>query len=122
LTTEILRVARLSTQAQTLILKGENYTRLINLKRDNGWNNSGAKRGRLEIIAEILLFCDRQKAKTSIMYNTNLNYGQMKRHLKDLTLKGLVTQSNGKYVTTEKGYRFLELFAQLNNLLNDVHT
>ena len=46
----------------------------------------------------------------------------MKRHLKDLMLKGLVTQSDGKYVTTEKGYRFLELFAQLNNMLNNVNT
>jgi predicted transcriptional regulator len=106
-------------QAQTVFLKGENNTRLTKLKRDNGWNNnSGARRGRLEIIAEILLFCDRQKAKTSIMYKANLNYAQMKKHLKDLTLKSLVTQSNGKYITTEKGYRFLELFAQLNNMLN----
>ena len=117
MTSEILRATRLSTQAQTVFLRHENYTRLNKLKRDNGWNNSGARRGRLEIIAEILFFCDRQKAKTSIMYKANLNHAQMKRHLRDLTLKGLVAQSDGKYVTTEKGYRFLELFAQLNNML-----
>jgi predicted transcriptional regulator len=27
------------------------------------------------------LFCEQQKTKTSIMYNTNLNYGQLKAHM-----------------------------------------
>ena len=53
------------------------------------------------------------------MYNTNLNYAQLKSHMSSLTAQGLLSKNLNKYVTTEKGYRFLELFAQLNDLLNE---
>ncbi|MCL2477119.1 winged helix-turn-helix domain-containing protein [Candidatus Bathycorpusculum sp.] len=79
----------------------------------------GFRRGKLDIIAEILLFCEQHKTKTSIMYNTNLNYTQLKTHINTLTTQGLLTKKLNKYATTEKGYRFLELFAQLNDLLNE---
>jgi predicted transcriptional regulator len=78
----------------------------------------GQRRGKLDIIAEILLFCEQQKTKTSIMYNTNLNYGQLKAHMNSLTSQGLLAKKQNKYSTTDKGYRFLELFAQLNDLLD----
>jgi predicted transcriptional regulator len=81
-------------------------------------NIKGQRRGKLDIIAEILLFCEEQKTKTSIMYNTNLNYGQLKSHMDSLTSQGLLNKKTNKYATTEKGYRFLELFAQLNDLLD----
>ncbi len=90
------------------------------LKHDGEWNNiKGSRRGKLDIIAEILLFCEQQKTKTSIMYNTSLNYSQLKNHMGTLTTQGLLTKNVNKYVTTEKGYRFLELFAQLNDLLEE---
>ena len=82
-------------------------------------NIKGQRRGKLDIIAEILLFCEQQKTKTSIMYNTNLNYGQLKNHMDALTSQGLLGKRLNKYTTTEKGYRFLELFAQLNDLLDE---
>jgi len=72
----------------------------------------------MEIIAEILLFCDQQKAKTSIMYKTNLNYVQLQNQLKFLTAQGMLSYDMGKYATTEKGYRFLELFVGLYDILN----
>ena len=78
----------------------------------------GQRRGKLDIIAEILLYCDQQKTKTSIMYNTNLNYGQLKAHMSALTSQGLLVKKQNKYSTTDKGYRFLELFVQLNDLLD----
>jgi predicted transcriptional regulator len=78
----------------------------------------GQRRGKLDIIAEILLYCDQQKTKTSIMYNTNLNYGQLKAHMNALTSQGLLVKKQNKYSTTDKGYRFLELFVQLNDLLD----
>jgi predicted transcriptional regulator len=79
----------------------------------------GSRRGKLDIIAEILLFCEQQKTKTSIMYNANLNYSQLKNHMDSLTAQGLLAKKLNKYATTEKGYRFLELFAQINDLLDD---
>lgn len=63
------------------------------LKREKGWNNiEGARRGRLDIIAEILLFCEQQKTKTGIVYNTNLNYCQLERHMDALTTQSLLTK------------------------------
>jgi predicted transcriptional regulator len=90
------------------------------LKHERERNNiKGQRRGKLDIIAEILLFCEQHKTKTSIMYNTNLNYGQLKNHMDSLTSQGLLAKKLNKYATTEKGYRFLELFAQLNDLLDE---
>jgi len=83
-------------------------------------NIKGARRGKLDIIAEILLFCEQQKTKTSIMYNTNLNYAQLKSHTDGLTAQGLLIKKLNKYATSEKGYHFLELFAQLNDLLDEI--
>jgi predicted transcriptional regulator len=79
----------------------------------------GAKRERLEIMAEILSFCSQQRAKTNIMYGTNLNYEQLKNHLKSLTSQRLLIQEKGKYATTERGHRFLESYARLQEILND---
>ena len=119
----IVRATKLNAQLQITQLKYASEAKLIKLKQDNGWNlTKGAKRGRLEIIAEILLFCDQRKAKTSIMYKTNLNYAQLKSNLKFLTSQVLLTHNTGKYATTEKGHRFLELFAQLNDILKDENT
>ena len=90
------------------------------LRHDGEWSGiKGSRRGKLDIIAEILLFCEHQKTKTSIMYNTNLNYSQLKNQIDTLTSQGLLAKSVNKYVTTERGYRFLELFAQLNDLLEE---
>jgi predicted transcriptional regulator len=79
----------------------------------------GSRRGKMDIIAEILLFCEHQKTKTRIMYNANLNYSQLKSHINALTSQGLLEKKLNKYVTTERGYRFLELFAQINDLLDE---
>jgi len=98
-------------------------SKLWRLKQSNGWNVKNAvKRGRLEIIADILLFCDQHKAKTSIMYNTNLNYAQLQIHLSYLTSLGMLMREQDRYFTTDKGYRFLELFAELQDILRDANT
>lgn len=80
----------------------------------------GSRRGKLDIIAEILLFCEQQKTKTSVMYNANLNYAQLRTHIDSLTAQGLLAKKANKYMTTQKGYHFLELFAQLNDLLDEL--
>lgn len=95
-------------------------SKFFRLKQGNGGAiTNGTKRGRLEIISEILLFCDQYKAKTNIMYRTNLNYAQLQNHLKLLTSQGLLALDEGKYTTTEKGYYFLELFVELHDMLRD---
>jgi len=80
---------------------------------------SGSKRGQLEIMAEILLFCRRGKAKTKIMYATNINYPLLQKYSDTLTSRGLLRFENGKYVTTEKGFAFFNLFKRICDMLAD---
>jgi predicted transcriptional regulator len=77
----------------------------------------GGKRGRTEIMAEILFCCSQRKTKTSIMYDTNLNYAQLKKYLGFLTSKDLLVADNNTYAITQTGQRFLTLFVQLNKML-----
>lgn len=87
-------------------------------RKNNGWESvNGSKRERTEIIAEILLHCNQHKTKTNIMQRVNLNYAQLKKHLETLTTQGLLISKNNLYATTQKGHRFLRLFAQLNDIL-----
>ena len=90
------------------------------LRSDRDWQNTkNTRRGRLDIAAEILCFCEQPKTKTSIMYNTNLNYTQLKRHMGVLTTQKLLIKKTNKYCTTEKGHEFLNLFIRLNNLIDN---
>jgi predicted transcriptional regulator len=110
LTSSLLGSARLNSQElQFSLLKHEKELCIT----------KGSRRGKMDIIAEILLYCEQQKTKTSIMYNANLNYSQLKSQIDALTSQGLIEKKQNRYVTTERGYRFLELFAQLNDLLDE---
>jgi predicted transcriptional regulator len=114
----IIGATKLREQLQMAPLEYASEIKLTKLKRKNGWNLiSRSKRGRFEIMAEILYYCS-QQTKTKIVYSTNLNYAQLKRHLKSLTSQGLLATDKNKYATTRKGHRFLELFSQLNTMLN----
>ncbi len=100
-----------------MFLKYDGENRIVKKQNYNWGIAKRSRRGRLEIIAEILVFCDQRKVATSIMYKTNLNYGQLKSNLKLLTSQGFLMHDENKYVTTEKGYHFLKLFAQLSDIL-----
>jgi len=116
---DIVGVTKLSARLQMEPIGYAYETKLTKLRQNNGWDfTRGSKRGRLEITAEILCHCNQQKTKTNIMYKANLNYSQLKKHLKSLTSQGLLTTNKDKYATTQKGHRFLELFSQLNDILN----
>ena len=116
----IVEATKLNAQLQTAPIEYACETNMIKLGQNSSWNfPKRAKRGRLEIMAEILCYCDQQKGKTKIMYKTNLNYAQLKKHLKSLTSKGLLAANTNKYFTTQKGRRFLEIFAQLNDMLKN---
>jgi predicted transcriptional regulator len=90
----------------------------LKLRQTNGWDFRGPKRGQWDIVAEILCYCNQQKTKTDIMYKVNSNYVQLKKNLAALTFQGLLTTNKNKFATTQKGYRFLELFVQLNDILD----
>jgi len=77
------------------------------------------RRSQYEIMTHILAFCTRARRKTSIMYENNLGYGQLKGYLSLLTSRHLLAHNQDMYVTTEKGHCFLEVFAQLKELVEE---
>ncbi len=79
------------------------------------------RRHRIEIIANILAICIYSKRKEGIRDASNLNHTQLEDYLKLLTSRGLLAHNMSEYVTTEKGHRFLEAYAQLKDVLED-HT
>jgi len=81
------------------------------------------KRGRLEIISEILTVCRKPAKKTSILYKCNLSYNQLQRYLKYLISQSLLSQIESKetilYQMTDKGKVFLEECKRLNDFLEE---
>lgn len=97
-----MKAAKPSSQLQIAPIEHPG-TVYIKLKQSSRWVwGSGSKRGRLEIMAEILFHCCQQKTKTSIMYKTNLNYMQLKTYLRYLTSRGLLSRDMQKYVPNER--------------------
>jgi predicted transcriptional regulator len=82
-----------------------------------------AKRGRLEIIHEILVICSKPAKKTNILYKCNLSFSQLQKYLSYLTARDLVSQFPSKrtnlYIITEKGKAFLEGYEELNRHLEE---
>lgn len=56
--------------------------------------------------------------KTRIMYGALLSYPQLKEYLELLMQNGLLehTDVNGRYHTTEKGTRFLEMYREVGHM------
>jgi len=77
------------------------------------------RRHRIEIIANILAICIYSRRKESIKDASNLNRSQLEDYLELLTSRGLLAHNLREYVTTEKGHRFLEAFAQLKDVLQN---
>jgi predicted transcriptional regulator len=82
-------------------------------------SSSRLRRERREILAAILKFCRKPQSKTRIMLETNMSYRMLQRHLRELQRCQLleVHHSREKYVTTEKGLRFLQKWVDLQQLL-----
>jgi predicted transcriptional regulator len=55
------------------------------------------------------------------MYNANLNYAQLKRHMSVLTTQKLLAKKTNRYFTTERGHEFLDLFSRLNSLVDSIN-
>ena len=75
------------------------------------------RRGRLEIIADILLVAKKGEKKTAIAYKANLNFNRVENYLSYLEEKGLMEHTGGEYKTTEKGREFLHDYQKMKELL-----
>ena len=77
------------------------------------------RRGRLEIIADILSVAMEEAKKTEIVYRANLNFKRAGKYLPYLEEKGLIENGNmsGGYKTTEKGREFLRDYQRMREQL-----
>jgi predicted transcriptional regulator len=65
------------------------------------------RRGRTEILADILSVAGGKAKKTQIAYKANLKFRMVEEYLPHLRDKGLIEYTDGEYKTTEKGEEFL---------------
>ena len=81
------------------------------------------KRGRLQIIYEVLSVARKAVGKTRIIYGCNLSYDIVQKYLAYVKNHGLLgsTNNNGKEVfqTTERGLEFIEAFKGMNGFFEE---
>ena len=73
-------------------------------------NKSSQRRSRYETVADILRIAKRGARRTRIVYGANLNFKILQDYMERLEKAGLVTSSNGRVETTEKGREYLREF------------
>ena len=70
------------------------------------------------IFAEVLDLCIKPQAKTRVMQDVNLSYRQAQRYLSQLLRLDLLrTHRGGMFVTSEKGFRFLQKYIEIQQML-----
>lgn len=77
---------------------------------------SPRRRGRVEILADILSAAIDGARGTHIMYRANINFAQRKKYLAEALSAGLIevrVRSPLVYVTTEKGHEWLRAYRKL---------
>jgi predicted transcriptional regulator len=75
-------------------------------------------RSRTEIVTQILEATSQAATKTKIMYRAFLSHAQLKEYLTALEFNELIVydEKNQLYRTTDKGFRFLKLYYQIDKL------
>jgi len=81
------------------------------------------KRGRFDIVYEILSLSRRPVQKTRILYGCNLSYDQLQKYLDYLISRGLLNRfkKSGREVfhITEKGREFLNGYEHLKTFVKE---
>ena len=75
------------------------------------------RRGKLEIIIDILSVATKDAKKTEIVYKANLNFKRVGNYLPYLEEKGLIENMGSEYKTTEKGKQFLRDYRKMKEQL-----
>ncbi len=75
------------------------------------------RRGKLEIIMDILSVTMKEAKKTEIVYKANLNFKRVGNYLPYLEEKGLIENIGSEYKTTEKGKQFLRDYRKMKEQL-----
>ena len=81
------------------------------------------RRGRVEVIRDILREARKGTNKTRIMYRSNLNFACFNRYFEELIKKGLIVEVKSNpdgvkiYKTSEKGLQLLEVLEKAGDLI-----
>ncbi|RZN42971.1 MAG: hypothetical protein EFT35_01345 [Methanophagales archaeon ANME-1-THS] len=86
------------------------------LKKSLKWRFK-ERRGKLEIIADILSATLKGAKKTELVYKANINFTRIERYLTYLMEIGLIEQIHGEYRITEKGREFLRDYQNVKEQL-----
>lgn len=77
------------------------------------------RRGRIDIMGEILAAASSGVGKTALVYRTNLNFSLVDRYISVLSRNGFISVSRNspvKYQTTSRGTDFLRTYATLKRI------
>ncbi|GAG81277.1 unnamed protein product [marine sediment metagenome] len=75
------------------------------------------RRGEFDIFAEILYLANEGGVtKTTIVYQVNLNFTIVERHLSNLLERGLIEIIDELYETTDRGVQFLHHYEEIEKL------
>ncbi len=83
----------------------------------NELSKSKNRRGRLDIIIDILEVVKKGAGKTAIVYGANLNFMLAEKYLALLLENGFVENRQDKFVITEKGRTILEKAKEITHQL-----
>jgi predicted transcriptional regulator len=74
----------------------------------------GSYRGKLDIIAAILMVASRNPKKTQILYQANLSFRVLQKYLAEISGASLICfeDETQRYALTLKGKAFLEAYSQ----------
>lgn len=78
------------------------------------------RRGRHDIIMQILKTATKGAKKTHIMNKANLSFYQVKRYLSHLKKAGFVTEESGIWKTTRKGFHVIDACKICHGLMEEV--
>ena len=81
-----------------------------------GVKRSKERRGKLEIMVEILDICKGGALKTEIVYQANLNFKRVGTYLPFLEKRNLIESSGSIFRTTDKGKEFLDNYHKVKQL------
>ena len=75
------------------------------------------RRGKLDVISEILRLAKHGSNKTHIVYHGNLNFQLLRNYIIGLDKNGLIECRDTLIKTTEKGKQYLILYEQLKTMV-----
>ena len=77
-----------------------------------------ARRGKVDIIADILKVAKGGSKRTRVVYETNLNFTIFKEYLDVLVERGLIERFDGQVYTTDRGLEYIRIYDDLYELMD----